>query len=283
MSSFVIGDVHGCHDELCRLLQDISYSPSRDKLLLTGDLVGRGPQSLAVLRTVKELQEKHPVVVVLGNHDLHFIALALGSTAARRHHDPSLSALLRAADCSLLLDWLRRQPLAHHEEEYDSLLVHAGIPPLWELRQTLGYAAELEEQLRRPQQELAAAIGSLYGDYPSAWDEELNGLPRLRLICNYLTRMRLCTKQGELLLGWTEVAQKRARNEYRAWFHFPRAAKCTIIFGHWAALKGATQRKDCIALDYGCVWGGRLAALRLEDRKIFTTKGRPQPLRSVAQ
>ena len=268
MSCYVLGDLHGCHAELRQLLKKIDYSPTHDKLLLTGDLVGRGPQSLAVVRTIKELQEKNSVILVLGNHDLHCIAFSLHNPTALRHPDPSFTALLAAPDCADLMDWLRHQPLAHYEPTYDCLLVHAGIPPLWSFEQALGYAAEMEQWLRLPRPRLAQIIGTLYGNQPSLWDEELLGLMRFRLISNYLTRMRLCNQDGRLLLEYTGPPQRKRR--YRPWFEFSRSHTGTILFGHWAALNGITHQEDRIALDYGCVWGRRLAALRLEDRQLFT-------------
>ena len=270
MACYVIGDVHGCYEPLSRLLAKISYSPHQDRILFIGDLVGRGRQSLEVLRHAKSLCS-HNGALVLGNHDLHLIALFLKAPAAASHPDPSLARLLEAEDCAELIDWLRHQPLALYENAHQCLLVHAGVPPIWTQEQALLYAAELETALHSDRAELRDTLNSLYGDEPSRWSDSLVGSQRLRLIANYLTRMRLCNQQGDLLF---EQSEEKKKANYKPWLDFPRADSGTIIFGHWAALGGKTRLPHIIGLDYGCVWGHSLAALRLDDGVLFRVAAR---------
>jgi len=262
MASYVIGDVHGCYNELCELLDKINYRPVKDRLFFTGDLVGRGTQPLAVLRKIKELPNSQ---LVLGNHDLHLIALYLGAPKATAHPDASLTEILSAADGLELIDWLRYQPLALYDSRHDFILVHAGISPQWTRQDVLIYAAELETALQGPKDQLKSLMNHLYGDKPTRWQDSLSGTNRLRLIANYFTRMRLCSSQGELLFA----AEKGHNKKYKPWFIHPRPDDNKIIFGHWAALSGKTNNPKIIGLDYGCVWGYSLAALRLKDAKIF--------------
>lgn len=268
MASYVIGDVHGCYDELGALLDKIAYRPAKDRLFFTGDLVGRGAEPLAVLRKVRSLANSR---LVLGNHDLHLIALYFGAPKAADHPDASLTEVLNAADAPELIDWLRRQPLAFYESDQDFLLVHAGIAPQWTKQQTLRYANELETALQGPAEQLKFLMNDLYGDEPRRWQASLSGTARLRLITNYLTRMRLCSSEGELLLA------ANPNKKYRPWFVHPRPDgpdDSKIIFGHWAALSGKTNSAKIIGLDYGCVWGYSLAALRLEDNRLFLVRSK---------
>jgi len=262
MASYVIGDVHGCYNELCELLDKINYKPVKDRLFFTGDLVGRGAQPLAVLRKIKGLPNSQ---LVLGNHDLHLIALYLGAPKAAAHPDASLMEVLNAADGLELIDWLRHQPLALYDNRHNFILVHAGISPQWTRQDVLIYAAELETALQGPKDQLKSLMNGLYGDEPTRWQGSLSGMNRLRLFANYFTRMRLCTSQGELLFA----AKKNHNKKYKPWFIHPRPDDSKIIFGHWAALSGKTNNPKIIGLDYGCVWGYSLAALRLKDAKIF--------------
>lgn len=261
MASYVIGDVHGCYDALSRLLDKIHYNLRQDRLFFTGDLVGRGAQPLMVLRKISQLPNCQ---LVLGNHDLHLIALYLGAAKAAAHPDASLTQVLTAADSADLIDWLRRQPLALYDSDHRFLLVHAGIAPQWERQEALVYAAELEAVLQAPQDRLRNLINGLYGDEPTSWQTSLTGVDRLRLIANTLTRMRRCTARGELLL-----AKEAHSGEHKPWFKHPRPNDSKIIFGHWAALAGETGHPNIIGMDYGCIWGHSLAALRLEDHQII--------------
>ncbi len=268
MASYVIGDVHGCYDELCELLDKINYQPAKDRLFFTGDLVGRGAQPLAVLRKIKELPNSQ---LVLGNHDLHLIALYSGAPQATAHPDASLTEVLNALDGLELIDWLRHQPLAFYDNKHDFILVHAGIAPQWTRQDALIYAAELETALQGPRDQLKSLMNHLYGDEPTRWQDSISGMKRLRLIANYFTRMRLCSSEGELsfVTKATKATKKEPNKKYKPWFSHHRPDPSKIIFGHWAALSGKTNNPKIIGLDYGCVWGYSLAALRLKDAKLF--------------
>ncbi len=272
MATYAIGDVQGCYDELCDLLERLKFDPARDRLLFCGDLVNRGPESLRTLRLLRDLD---PVsVVVLGNHDLHLLALAGGACSV----DPGcLLEVLKAADREPLLDWLIRRPLAHYEAASGFLLVHAGLAPQWDRADTLALAAEVEAVLRGP--EAVQLLRDMYGNEPACWDPGLRGAARLRCIINYLTRVRYCTEEGCLdfsckgspgtqragLLPWFEVAGRRSLDT-------------PLLFGHWASLgvppEAAGAAYHVFPLDSGCVWGGRLSALRLEDRRLFSVPAR---------
>jgi bis(5'-nucleosyl)-tetraphosphatase (symmetrical) len=259
MALYLIGDVQGCDEALARLLDDIAFSPSRDQLVLLGDLVNRGPDSLAVLRRVQRMGGA--AQSVLGNHDLHLLAVAHGVRPP--HRSDTVADILQAPDRAALLDWLRRQSLALHHahagEEF--LMVHAGVLPSWDASKTIALAAELETVLRGP--DLPGFLQRMYGNEPAAWDEGLQGDARLRVIVNALTRLRFCTDDGIMEFATKESAGA-APPGYRPWFEVPgrRTAAVTVAFGHWSTL-GRLVRNDVLALDTGCVWGGCLTALRL--------------------
>jgi bis(5'-nucleosyl)-tetraphosphatase (symmetrical) len=259
MATYAIGDVQGCCSELESLLGKVAFSPGRDKLWLVGDLVNRGPQSLEVLRLVKSLGAS--AVTVLGNHDLHLIAVAAG--CAKPGRGDTLKAILEAPDRTEIIDWLRTRPLAYAEAGY--LMVHAGVLPQWSVEDVVRFAGEVAAALASSS--YASFLAQMYGDQPRAWDDKLKGMDRLRVIVNALTRMRFATRSGEI-----ELEQKggpdRAPKGYRPWFDVPdrKTAGVTMVCGHWSAL-GFVQRPDLIALDSGCVWGGCLTAVRLEDRQ----------------
>jgi bis(5'-nucleosyl)-tetraphosphatase (symmetrical) len=263
VATYAIGDVQGCCDALHALLGEIGFSPSRDMLWFVGDLVNRGTQSAAVLRFVRSLGER--AVVVHGNHDLHTLAVAAGK--ARRRADDTLGDLLGAPDRDELLDWLRLRPLLHVDREY--VMVHAGLLPSWSLAQAADLAAEVEAALRAPtHRELYA---SLYGAKPAAWSDSLQGAERLRVIVNAMTRMRFCTPDGAMDFSVKGEVDK-ALPGYLPWFEVPdrKTRGVPIVCGHWSAL-GLRITPDLLALDTGCVWGGRLTAIRLEDRRVFQT------------
>lgn len=269
MSTFAIGDIQGCADEFEELLELTGFDSARDKLWLVGDLVNRGPDSLRVLRRVRALGEAS--VCVLGNHDLHLLAVATGN--AREHKSDTLHALLQAPDRDELLDWLRHRPLALLECNH--LLVHAGLPPQWTATQCQALAHEVEAALQGPQYE--EFMRHLYGNTPQRWDDGLRGWDRLRVIVNACTRLRFCTDEGAM-----EFKEKRdtatAPAGYAAWFAHPnrRSQDTTIVCGHWSAL-GLLLKPTMLMLDSGCVWGGPLTALRLEDRRVFQVPSR-QPV-----
>ena len=260
MATYAIGDVQGCYGELCALLEEIRYDRSRDRLWFVGDLVNRGPGSLETLRFVKGLGAR--AVTVLGNHDLHLVALACGHGRARG--DDTLDAVLDAPDRSELIDWLRTLPLLHARGDY--VMVHAGLLPQWSVAKAQSLAREVEAELRGPNHMEFLAL--LYGSKPEAWSEDLSGADRLRVIVNAMTRMRFCTAEGRMEFR-SKGESTLAPPGYLPWFEVPQraSAAATIVCGHWSAL-GLKLLPNLIALDAGCVWGGQLTAIRLEDRAL---------------
>jgi bis(5'-nucleosyl)-tetraphosphatase (symmetrical) len=261
MATYAIGDVQGCYDELRRLLDAIGFDQDNDRLWSVGDLVNRGPQSLEVLRWFKALGDR--AVVVLGNHDLHLLAVAAGNEAQRKKD--TLTPILEAPDRDELLDWLRHRPLLHLDTKKRFVMIHAGLPPQWDLEQAIACAGELEEVLRGPDHE--AFLQLMYGNEPSRWSDDLAGTERLRFITNCLTRLRWCDADGNLLLH--EKGQPGTQSpDAMPWYHVPgrRTRDVRIIFGHWSTL-GYRAEDNVWALDSGCLWGGALTAIRVRKRK----------------
>lgn len=263
MSTYAIGDIQGCYDELLALLELVEFNPQKDTLWLAGDLVNRGPKSLETLRYVKSLGSS--AITVLGNHDLHLLACAHGVKKAKG----SLKAILEAPDREELLDWLCQQPLIHHCPHLNFAMVHAGIPPIWTLQKAIELSAEVESVLQSKDRQ--TYFDHMYGDQPDTWSDNLSGMERLRVITNYFTRMRFCDASGKLELETKETADNWPEG-YQPWFNFQRDKlnNLKLIFGHWAALEGNTQSDTVFGLDTGCVWGGALTALRLEDQQRFS-------------
>jgi bis(5'-nucleosyl)-tetraphosphatase (symmetrical) len=253
---FLIGDVQGCCDALDRLLAEIGFSPSRDHLWMLGDLVNRGPQSLATLRRLKALGGAGSCL--LGNHDLHLLAVAEGAQRLKRQD--TLGDVLAARDRDVLLDWLREQRLAAHDHGW--LLVHAGVAPQWDRAATLALAAEVEAELRGSSR--GAFLRTMYGNAPAQWSPQLRGSERLRFIVNALTRARFCDAQGRLEFDSKDGAAA-APPGFMPWFEVPgRLTEGTpIAFGHWSTL-GLIDTPALLALDTGCVWGGSLTAVRVD-------------------
>jgi len=261
MAHYAFGDIQGCHAELCELLDLIAFSRDDDRVWLVGDLVNRGPASLATLRFVRDLGER--ALTTLGNHDLHLLALAHGF--AKQRKDDTLADVLDAPDRDELLDWLRHRSMFHVEAKY--VLVHAGLLPQWDIATAKALAAEVEAALRGP--EYREFLAQLYGSRPDRWSDSLRGVERLRVIVNAMTRMRFCTPDG--VMDFTtkgETAESPAG--YLPWFEVPgrKSAGHTVICGHWSAL-GLRVAPNLLALDSGCVWGGKLSAIRLEDRRLY--------------
>lgn len=261
MFIYAIGDIQGCYNELQQLLENIRFDPLQDKLWLVGDLVNRGPDSLQVLRLVKSLGES--AITVLGNHDLHLLAVATG--VAELHRSDTLDEVLNAPDKDELLFWLRQQRLFYDNDGY--VLVHAGLMPQWNITQAASLAREVENALRS--KDFVSFFEHMYGNAPRAWSDELSGYKRLRVITNAFTRMRICTPQGEMEYKFKGEVEKIPAG-YLPWFDLPnrKSQDATIIFGHWSAL-GLKVTPNIIALDTGCLWGGPMTAIRLEDRKLF--------------
>lgn len=257
---WVIGDVQGCGQPLQALLQhpDLASDPEAH-YWFAGDLVNRGPDSLGSLRTVMALGDR--AVTVLGNHDLHLLAVAAGRKKFGK--SDTIHAILDAPDAPELLDWLRHRPLAHYE--YGHLMVHAGVLPAWTVAKTLALAGELEAALRGPNWK--DMLERMYGNEPTGWKDDLAGSARMRVIVNALTRMRLCNSHGHMEFAHKGPPVKDGG--LMPWFDVPGRAITddTVIFGHWSAL-GLMIRPDAICLDTGCVWGRQLTALRLSDHKL---------------
>ncbi len=274
MAHYAIGDLQGCHAEFVALLDRLRFDPARDRLWLTGDLVNRGPDSLAVLREVRALGGC--ATAVLGNHDLHLLALAITPGLVRRR-EPGLQAVLDAADAAELLDWLAARPLLQRDAESGWTLIHAGLPPEWTLAQAESCAREVEQALRT---DPAALLGQMYGDQPDRWSPALAGAERLRFTVNCLTRLRFVTGDGRLLLG-LKGPVATAPAGAMPWFRHPARATRgdALVFGHWSAL-GYLAEPGLRCLDTGCVWGGSLCAVRLdleEEPVLLPCRGSRQP------
>jgi len=275
MALYLIGDIQGCDDALQRLLDCIDFSASRDTLFLLGDLVNRGPDSLAVLQRLMRLG--HSARCVLGNHDLHLLALAHG--VRQPHRSDTLAAILDAPDCSAMLEWLAAQRMAilEHVQGNPVLMVHAGVLPSWTAQRTVALAAEVERVLTGP--EPGAFLKEMYGNSPDRWSEALTGSARLRCIVNALTRLRFCTPDDRMEFDTKEGASA-APAGFWPWFDVPgRASAPTMVaFGHWSTL-GWLDRPNVLSLDTGCVWGGCLSAARLAPASM----GAAHPSRALFQ
>ncbi|MDH4125446.1 MAG: symmetrical bis(5'-nucleosyl)-tetraphosphatase [Gammaproteobacteria bacterium] len=263
MAVYAIGDIQGCYDPFARLLEKLAFDPASDSLWLTGDVVNRGPKSLQALRFVRSLGDS--AITVLGNHDLHLLALAAG-VRVEGERFASLDEVLKAPDRDELVDWLRHRPLAHYDKSLNTLLVHAGTHPDWSVQQTLGLAAEVEHALRK-KNKWRSMLRKMYANNPRKWSNELTGKKRLRFIVNCLTRMRMLTRKRRMNFAHTGPPF-RARRDLLPWFRFtPRAAAETrIVFGHWSAL-GLIVLPELVSLDTGCVWGNQLTAVRLDTER----------------
>ena len=269
MATYAIGDVQGCMDELEALLGVCAFDARRDRLWFVGDLVNRGPASLEVLRFVKSLGEG--ATVVLGNHDLHLLCVAEGF--AKTRPDDTLEAVLGASDRDVLLEWLRTRQLMHVHADF--VLVHAGLLPHWTVVRALELAREVETALRGPG--YRDLLAHLYGSEPEEWSDALEGADRIRVIVNAMTRMRFCTDGGKMEFR-AKGDLEAAPPGYRAWFDVPhrQSVNATVVCGHWSAL-GLRIENELIALDTGCIWGGALSAVRLEDRRVFQVPGPRYP------
>jgi bis(5'-nucleosyl)-tetraphosphatase (symmetrical) len=267
MSTYLIGDIQGCYDPLQQLLQKINFDPVDDKLWLCGDLVNRGGQSLQVLRLLKSVSQS--VSITLGNHDLHLLA------SYERHPDGDsgnheFDEVFAADDCGSLTDWLRGQPLATWSEQHQLLRVHAGVIPQWDWQKAVTAGQEVSAMIQSDQR--SRFFRHMYGNKPRLWREDRTGWKRLRLITNILTRLRFCDERGRGAFNVSGPPGSQ-KSHYKPWFkHKHRLTRdVNIAFGHWAAL-GVRVKKRYISMDSGCVWGGKLSALRLEDRKTFKVK-----------
>jgi len=259
MATYAVGDVQGCCDELEALLERIAFDPARDRLWFVGDLINRGPRSLDALRLVHRLGDA--AVVVLGNHDLHLLAVARGG-AQLRAADSALQEILDSPERERLLDWLQSRSMLHHDAALRTTMIHAGLPPQWDIALARRCAAELESALRGDHS--GRLFAAMYGDQPDTWRDDLEGMDRLRFITNALTRLRVCDVKGRLLLKLKGPPDRMPAGAI-PWFRVPgrRSAGARIVCGHWSAL-GYLDEAGVLALDTGCVWGGTLAAQRLD-------------------
>lgn len=257
MAIYAIGDIQGCYNELRRLLDTLDFDPRRDRLWLAGDLVNRGPHSLETLRFIKSLGDA--AVSVLGNHDLHLIAtvVSLGKTGKK----DTLGPILRAADCDELIEWLRSQPLFHHDDNY--CMLHAGLPPQWDLELTLQMARETEQAIQGD--DYQRFFRSMYGNKPAVWQDDLPKTEKLRFAVNCFSRLRFCTLDGELDFGPKGPPGSQPPH-LMPWYTVPwrKSRDLRIIFGHWSTL-GFYHGNNVFGIDTGCLWGGQLTALRLDD------------------
>jgi len=261
MAIYAIGDLQGCFKPLQRLLDKIQFDPTNDKLWFAGDLVNRGPQSLETLRFVKSLGSS--AVTVLGNHDLTLLAMAEGFGKSKNH---TLDDILNAPDRDELLHWLRNQPLFHYNEKRGYCMVHAGVPMLWDISTAVIRAHEVEKVLRSDRYH--EFLAHMFGNTPTLWHDELRGWDRLRYITNCFTRMRYCTQNGALEFH-SKGAPGTQEDGYFPWYELKNRPniKDKIIFGHWSTLAGITNQEGVYALDTGCLWGGKLTAMKLGKKK----------------
>lgn len=280
MKTFVIGDLQGCHEQTLALLERIQlHCNTPPSIVFAGDLINRGPESLATLRHVRTLAMANPgrIDSVLGNHDLHLLAVAGG--IRQTHPSDTLDAILAAPDSDELIDWLRRRPLAILRDGH--LIVHAGVLPQWSVPQTLALAQEVEAALSGP--DWVDFLRHMFGNLPNLWSDALRGAERQRCVINALTRLRFCTSIGAMDFKMKESAKAGPDSDLMPWFEVAgrNTASTTLVFGHWSAL-GLMLRPNLICLDSGCVWGGQLSAVCLQDRTILQVAC-PEPQESAAK
>lgn len=278
MAVYAIGDVQGCYPELQRLLDKLAFDPASDRLWFCGDLVNRGGESLRVLRLIHELREQ--VVVTLGNHDLSLLAIAQRKRDAQRKVNPDLREVLFADDAPVLLEWLRMQPLLHHDKELGWAMVHAGLSPRWTLRQARRAAHEVERELHGKKHR--RLLNKMFGNTPAYWSPKQRSEDRMRAAINVFTRMRYCDVRGRIDFQDKNRPGTQKSGLY-PWFAVPgmRIRDTRIVFGHWSAL-GLFAGLDVYAIDTGCVWGGRLTALRLdlEEPQVISVDAEPHRTRA---
>jgi bis(5'-nucleosyl)-tetraphosphatase (symmetrical) len=267
VADYVVGDVQGCYDPLMRLLAKINYDEAADRLWLVGDLVNRGPESLAVLRCISRL--KPTPRVVLGNHDLYLLTRLFLTDIQWQNTDDTLQDVLEAPDAQVLGHWLRSQALMYEDKTLGVIMTHAGLAPIWSVDEAKSHAREVEQVLSG--EDFKLFLSQLYGNEPAHWSDSLTGMARLRCIVNYFTRMRYCDQIGGLCLTYKGTLAN-APAGIIPWFSHPKRKPCaeTIVFGHWAALGMTHPAANIYALDTGCVWGQALTALRLQDKVLFS-------------
>ena len=252
MAIYCIGDVHGCYTALQALLKKIRFNPQTDTLYFAGDFVNKGPRSYDTMRFIMDLPNAYSV---LGNHDLHFLALSQDLLPQNKKH--TMHDILERPECNVIIDWLRKQPFA--SQIGDILLVHAGIHPTWNIERTMEYSHNLSTHLQGPDWRIL--LKNMYGDTPNIWHDNLVGWERARCLINIFTRMRFLGSNYQL--NFTETGTHASDSTLKPWFTYPLSisSDTKVVFGHWASLQGNIDHAQCIALDGGCVWGGKLMAL----------------------
>ena len=268
MSTYAIGDLQGCYDELIALLKRIKFNADNDQLWFVGDLVNRGPASLRTLRFVRDLSDNS--TIVLGNHDLHLLSCRYLERMNPTKKDTTRE-ILEAPDCDALLEWLRHQNLAHYDSNLSFLMVHAGLPPDWDANETIRHAREVEQQLRSD--DFIIFLDQMYGNEPTRWDKQLTGWSRLRFIVNALTRLRFSRANGSIDMQYKGPLGSQPES-LKPWFELnSRPSGEQVVFGHWSSLRlseAEEKRFQVYPVDTGAVWGGELTALRLEDLRRFS-------------
>lgn len=266
MSLYAVGDIQGCYRELMTLLEQVAFNPGNDTLWVAGDIVNRGPDSKATLKFLYE--NRQAVVTVLGNHDLHLLAIYFGAKKARS--SDTFQAIINAKHCDEWMEWLRHCPLFHYDKSLDYAMVHAGIAPQWSLKQAQRYAVEVETVLKG--QSAVKFFSAMYGNDPACWDNTLQGYDRLRCITNYFTRMRLVSRDGSLEFSYKGDA-KFSPKGYYPWFKHPKRKTefQRVIFGHWASLGGYIDTFN-FGLDTGCVWGRHLTMMNLKTQQLHVAQ-----------
>jgi bis(5'-nucleosyl)-tetraphosphatase (symmetrical) len=272
MATYAIGDIQGCYTPLRQLLDTLAFDPAKDQLWLVGDLINRGPDSLKTLRYVISLGDA--VHTVLGNHELHMLAVYFGHK--RAHKSDTFDDIFTAHDAAQLVQWVLSQPVFYEDEQLGYSMLHAGVPPQWTLEKTRACARELEAALRG--KNLEKFLSKMYGNTPDAWDENLTGIERLRFITNCFTRMRYCDKNGTLALQEKGPLGTQAKH-LLPWFMLPerKTQPHKLLFGHWSTL-GITHANNAYCLDSGCLWGGKLSAIRLDGSEEIISQNCEQGL-----
>lgn len=265
MATYIVGDIHGCFDELQLLLELADFTPEKDELWVTGDLVSRGPKSLETLRFLKGLGNN--AKVVLGNHDLHLLAIHQGIYPSKEKYQ--LNPILDAPDCDELLSWLQHQPLLLRHPEFNFVMVHAGISPQWSIKQAEKFSKEVELYLQSDNFKLL--LEGMYGNQPASWSDELQGIARLRFIINAFTRMRYCFLDGALEFENKLAPHHTDNPTIKPWFEIDSLDRSSdILFGHWASLLGRVNKSGIYGLDTGYIWGNSLTMLRWQDKQLFS-------------
>lgn len=265
MATYAIGDVQGCYQELCLLLERVSFDPDQDRLWFLGDLINRGHDNLAVVQLVMSLGKS--ACTVLGNHDLHFLAVCLGGHSPNK--SDTFQDVLEAENLEEIVEWYCRQPLLIKNEKLGYAMTHAGIPHLWSLSRASKLASEVEAVISANNKRRDVYFREMYGNEPPCWSDKLKGMDRLRAITNYFTRMRLMKADGTLDFAH-KGALSDAPDDCVPWYELraENPLQVKTLFGHWAALEGETGCSDVIALDTGCVWGRELSALCLDSGQL---------------